>query len=136
MRIDIGEVAHQLVVERIARLLVPAEAVSGHCLAVGNRGGRVEAAIGVDREPPGIADHGERRLDPAQVLLERRPADLHLERGVAHAGIGLHLVLEAAEAVLGIVVSAGGIDRHALGGGDPDGRRRSASRPARPRGAR
>ena len=42
-------------------------------------------------EKPG--GHGERRLDPAQVLVEGHEPDLHLHRRVAPVEVGAHLVL-------------------------------------------
>ena len=40
----------ELVIERVARLLVPAQAVGRQRLGVGERGRQIEAAVGVDRQ--------------------------------------------------------------------------------------
>ncbi len=76
--------------------------------------GLVEPAVRVDRDPPGVADDVDDRLDSCEVFGQRRAADLHLDRVVAQIEVAAHLVAQCVEVsagVVGIVIAAGGIHR-------------------------
>ncbi len=100
-------------IERVARLLVPGEAVSAHRVCVAERGLLIEAAVRVHRELRAFAaEQRQNRLDPCEVLVQGGAADLHLDLRVAHVEIAPHLGDEAVRALIGVVVAAGGIDRN------------------------
>ncbi len=98
------------IVERIARLLVPEQAIGRERLGIGERGVEIEAAIGIDGEILAVAHHLEHGLDAAQILGERRAADLHLDDAIAAVAIAFHLRLERRQVLARLVVAAGGID--------------------------
>src|SRR3546814_6468539 len=81
-------------IQRVTRLLVPAQAVRLQHLRIGDGGLQVVAAVGVDRQRLPVADHLQHRLDPTPILVDRPAADLHLHRAVAHAEIAPHHLLE------------------------------------------
>ena len=64
--IEIGERRLQLVVERIARLLVPEQRIVAQHLGIGDRGFEIEAPVGIDRKLRILADLGEHRFDTAR----------------------------------------------------------------------
>jgi hypothetical protein len=80
-----------MVVERIARFLVPEERIVAQHLRVRDRGFEIEAAIRIDGQFCARADLVEHRLDALAVLVERCAADLHLDDGVAALEIAAHL---------------------------------------------
>ena len=96
----------QLVVERIARLLVPEQPVARECPRVGEGGGEIEAAVRVYRERRSLAHHFQHGVDTAEVLLEVRAADLHLHHRVAAVQVLLHLVLQLPVVLSRVVVAA------------------------------
>ena len=89
-----GDLGQEREVERIARLLEPAQPERRQRLGVGERLGAVELAVGVDRELRLVAEHLQHRLDAAAILGERQAADLHLDHGVAGIEMPAHLVLQ------------------------------------------
>src|SRR3954453_6313131 len=103
----------ELEIERVACLLVPEHAVGVQRLRVGDRGVE-EPAVRVDRDAGRRAHHLDRRLKPAQVLVERGAADLHLADRVAPVEVAPELVLQTFQAFLRIVVAAGRVDEDAL----------------------
>ena len=103
-----------LVVERIDRLLEPAQPIGLHGPRVGQRGVEVEAAVGIDGEVLAAAGDLEHPLDALEVVGQRRAADLHLQEAVAELAAAAHLVLQALLLLAGVVVAAAGIDQHAL----------------------
>ena len=108
--VGLRELGVQRVVERLDRLLVPEQVVRRQRLGVGQRGVAVEAPVGVDGQPlPGL-EHLQHGVDPAQVVVERRTADLHLDDGVAAVGVAAHLVLQGGQPLLRVVVAPGGVD--------------------------
>jgi hypothetical protein len=88
-----GQRGVRQVVERVERLLVPAQAESLDGASERDRGGEVELAVDVDRQPLAGADDLQHRLDTLQILGQRHAAHLHLHAGIAEAEIVLHLVL-------------------------------------------
>ena len=88
------ELRLQCVIQRIARFLVPAQAVGGERAAVGEGGLEVELPVCIDRQARAVADDLQHRLDPAEILLERRAPDLHLHHRVAALDVSPHLVLQ------------------------------------------
>ena len=76
--IDAGEFGEQREVERVARLLEPAQLEGRERFGVAQRLRALELAIGVDRKLAARRHDLEHRLQPPQVLVERQAADLHL----------------------------------------------------------
>ena len=69
----------QQIVERIERLLVPAQIIRRDRVAAGQRLIEIVAAVDVDAEVFALAaDDLEHRLDALDVVFERHAADLHL----------------------------------------------------------
>src|SRR5450631_1080615 len=116
LRVVRGERGLQLVVQGIARLLVPEEVVARERLCVRDRGVEVEASVGVDREALSRAENPEHGLDAALVLGERGAPDLHLHDTVAALEVARHLALELVVVLARIVIAAGRVDEHAPGG--------------------
>ena len=81
----------QMKVERVARFLVPEQRIVAQHLGIRDRRFEIEAPVRIHRELCGAADFSKRRLDAVAVLVERRPADLHLHDGVAALEIAAHL---------------------------------------------
>jgi hypothetical protein len=102
----------QLVVERVAGFLVPEQVVARERLGIGDGGVQVEAAVGVDAQALAVLQDGQHRVDAAQVVVQRRAADLHLHHRVAAIEVLAHLVLQLAVVLARVVVAAGGIDEH------------------------
>ena len=116
--VALGQLGLQRVVERVARLLVPAQPVRRERLGVGERGRR--------RSKRPLASTASRRPSPTtastasiapQVLGQRRAADLHLDRRCS-PGRGSRASRPAgrARSLPGLVVAAGGVDPDALVG--------------------
>src|SRR5665647_424610 len=82
------------VVERIDRLLIPAEPEPRHGLPVGDGGRKIETSVRIHRQPLTLANQPKYALDAADILLKLGPADLHLHDPVAHVEIPLHLRLQ------------------------------------------
>ncbi len=110
----LGEHSLQLIVERIAGLLVPTQPIGRERIGVGQSGRQVEASIGVDRELVGRTEDRKDGFDAPDVLGQRRAADLHLDDRVPAIEIALHLVLQRAVVLVGIVIAAGGVDEDRL----------------------
>ena len=111
--VDLGQLGHQRVVERVGRLLVPAQLVGREHLRIGACFVGCEAAIGIDGEVPAIvADQLEHRLEPLDVLGDGGAAHFHLELGVTHVEIAAHLVEQFGDALAGRVPAAAHIDEH------------------------
>ena len=101
------------VVERVADLLVPEQAVGLDGTAVVQRRLQVEPSVDVDGESGAVAvEDLEDGLDSLEILGEVGAADLHLHHGVAHVEEPAHLVLEVRQALARRVVAAGGVDEH------------------------
>jgi hypothetical protein len=114
--IGAGDLGKQRKVERIARLLEPAQPERLECLGVGQRLGAIELAVGVDcKLGMGRQDRLD-RLDPAHVVGERQPADLHLQHGVAGVEMAAHLVLHVLEGLSWRVPAAADIAEHLVRG--------------------
>ena len=107
----VGERRMRQIVERIERLLVPAQAVGlrSPCRRRA-RSCRSNLPLTSTASRSPRADDLQHRLDALEVLGERHAADLHLHAGIAEVEIVLHLVLQPVEILAGIVVAAGGID--------------------------
>ena len=89
------------IVERIERLLVPAQAVALDRPAKLDRGDQVELAVDVDRQPLAAPTLFSTASMRSQILGERHAADLHFHAAVAQAEIALHLVLQRLESLPG-----------------------------------
>ena len=111
-RVVLRESRLQRVVERVTGLLVPEEAV--RLQRPGVRDGRlqIEAPVGVDGEPAAGSHDLQHRLDAHEVVVEWRPADLHLHDGVPEVEVPAHLVLQRRQVLAGVVVPAGRVDEH------------------------
>ena len=72
--------------------------------------------VGVEREPPGRAERLARRRDARLVLVQRKPADLHLVVGEAARALARDLVADVLERIAGAVVAAAGVGRHRAAG--------------------
>src|SRR5712692_4522091 len=104
----------QVVVERIARFLVPEEAVARERTRVGKGGGQVEAAVRVHRQGRPLAYDLQGGVDAAEVLVEARSADLQLHHRIAAVQVALHLALELRVVLARVVVAARRIDEDRL----------------------
>ena len=110
--VGVGHLRERREVERIARLLEPAQLVGRHRLGVGERLVALELAVGVDRKLAAVADDGLHRLDAAHVLGERHAADLHLHHGVAGIEMPAHLVLQILGGLARRVPAAADVAEH------------------------
>ena len=85
----------EAVVERVADLLVPEQAVGLDGPAVIQGGLQIEAAVHIDRQPGSVAvEDLQDGLDALEIIGEVGAADLHLHHRVAHIEEAAHLVLQ------------------------------------------
>ena len=107
--------AVQLEIQWVAGLFVPAQAVRAQRRRPLRRGGPVEPAVGVDRDPSRVADNVDDRLDAGQVIAQTSAADFHLDRVITQVAVAAHLITQAADAAFRVVVAAGRIHRNCRG---------------------
>ena len=115
-RVRLRELRLELEVERVPGLLVPEQAVGLEGVGVRPGGRQIEPAVGVHREAAPVAHDLQHRLDPPQVLVQRRAADLHLDDPVAALPVAAHLLLEGGEVLARVVVAARRVHPHRVVG--------------------
>src|SRR6266581_4984620 len=111
-RIKLRERRLQMVVERIARFLVPAERIVAQHLRISDRRFEVEASVRIDGELSAVSNLIEHRFDALSIHFKRRAADLHLDDAVAALEIAAHFGTQRIIALAGVVIAAGGVDEH------------------------
>src|SRR5437764_2121692 len=111
--IELRECRLQMVVERIARFLVPEQRIVAEHLRVSDRRFEIEAPVRIDGQLCSVADLVEHRFDALPILVERCTADLHLDDAVAALEIAAHLGAQRIVGLAGIVIAAGGVDEYA-----------------------
>ena len=111
-RIELRERRLQMVVERIARFLVPEERIVAQHLRISDRRFEVEASVRIDGELRAVSNFIEHRFDALSILFKRRAADLHLDDAVAALEIAAHFGTQRIIALAGVVIAAGGVDEH------------------------
>ena len=114
-RVDAGDLGEQREVERIARLLEPAQAERRKPARISKRVGAIEFRIGVDRELRARRQDRFDRLDAGEIVGERHAADLHLHHGVAGVEMAAHLVLQILGGLARRIPAAADIAEHFVG---------------------
>ncbi len=100
----------QGVIEWIAGLFVPKEAIGFESLGVSEGGWEVKATVGIDGEESTLADDLDDGFDAAKVFIQRNTADFHFDDLVAHVAVAFHFGLQGGEVFAGIVVPPRRVD--------------------------
>ena len=111
--IVLRELVLQLVVERVAGLLVPEQRKLFELPGVGDCGRKIETSVGIDRELRFAVDFRQHRLDAPHVLLQRCAADLLLDHREATIDVAAHFGAQLAEILIRVVIAAGRVHEDA-----------------------
>ena len=89
-----GDLGQKRVIERIARLLEPAQAERPQAARISERVVADKFRIGVDRKLAALRQDRFDRLDAGEIVGQRHAADLHLHHRIAGVEMASHLVLQ------------------------------------------
>ena len=107
-----GQLRLQLVIQRIARFLVPKQIVRFQRLGVFNRSLQIKTPIGIHGKIFASAHHLDHRFNTRNVISQRLAANLHLHHRIAEIEILLHLVLQLTQIFSRVVVTTRRIHKH------------------------
>src|SRR5579862_5927748 len=110
-----GDLGEQREVERVARLLEPAEPKRFESSRVGQRLIAAEFGVGVDRELAATRQERFHRLDAGEIVSELHAADFHLEHRIAGIEMAAHLVLQILRGLAWRVPARAHVAKHLLG---------------------
>ena len=113
--IGVGDLGKQRKIQRIARLLEPAQPERREAARISQRLVTAEFRIGIDRKLSAARQNRFHRLDPRQIVGELHAADFHLHHGVAGIEMTLHLVGQIPGGFAGRIPAAADIAKNLVG---------------------
>ena len=110
-----GDLGQQRIIERIARLLEPAQVESPQAARISERIVAEKFRIGVDRQRAALRQDRFHRLDAGEIVGQRQAADFHLQHGIAGIEMAAHLVEQILRGLARRVPAGADIAEHLLG---------------------
>src|SRR5262249_11154338 len=105
-----GDIAGEIEIERMHRLLDPGEGIGLQRLEILDRLAAIEGAIAIDRKAHASFEHTKHRIDPFEVGGEARAADLDLEAAMPLVDGAAYIVAETFNIVCWTVVTTTGVN--------------------------